>query len=441
MVRTAVLGRQGLIVLVGEGGTGKTVVAHALAVRVREEGVVVGPLLYPILEGMDLLGAVTEAFGLPADFKDRAEFVAQFHRFVAETAATGRRVLLIVDEAQRLSGDLLVELGRLPYADGPGGAASLTVLLVGQRGLLETLRASSVEPDVLCHLRPLTREQTAEYVTHRLRAAGHRSRLFTPPALRKIWVVSEGIPRAVNSLCVDALQYLPQTGRRKVTAAMVDRPQRPEPDAVAAEAPRPAPAMTAPEAPPAVPSSARSPVRSRRRVAVLASAAAVVLTLGATWGVTYSERLPWRFTVPKLTNVLTTTPPAPSSNDEASGQAGVVGVVTTRTALPERGERGDFPAPMVREPGEPTPSGAVLAPEPTAARAPEPAPTRALEPAAARAPEPAAARAQEPPAARPRPQPRPEAPPASPGGEESSDGSAIIDWLIKGRASDGKPIE
>ena len=126
-----------------------------------------GRLLYPILEGMDLLAAVAEAFGLPTTFKDRDGFVEQFRRFVADSAAAGRRVLLIVDEAQRLNRELLVELGRLPYADGPGGAASLSVLFVGQRGLLDALRADTMEPDVLCHLRPLTREQTADYAPRR----------------------------------------------------------------------------------------------------------------------------------------------------------------------------------------------------------------------------------------------------------------------------------
>jgi general secretion pathway protein A len=316
MLRSAVLGRQGLLVLVGESGTGKTVLAHALATRLRDDTVVVGRLLYPILEGMDLLAAVAEAFGLSLEFRDRDRFVEQFRRFVAETLASGRRVLLIVDEAQRLSPELLVELGRLPYADGSGDAASLSVLLVGQRGLLDTLRAEAVEPDVLCHLRPLTREQTAEYIAHRLRVIRHRGRLFTPSALRKIWVVSEGIPQVANALCVDALSTLRATGRRTVTAAMIDRSPR-----ESEEAPAPETALTPiEEAPVELPP--RPPARTRRRpLASLVGAACIVLMLVAVWAVKRSDRVPAFLAGPVETTASTVTDVATEGENEPAAAA------------------------------------------------------------------------------------------------------------------------
>lgn len=353
MLRSAVLGRQGLLALVGESGTGKTVLAHALATRLREDTVVVGRLLYPILEGMDLLAAVAEAFGLPVTFKDRDAFVEQLRRFAVETMAAGHRVLLIVDEAQRLNRELLVELGRLPYADGAGGAASLSVLFVGQRGLLDALRAEAVEPDVLCHLRPLTREQTAQYIAHRLRTVRHRGRLFTPSALRKIWVVSEGIPQAVNDLCIDALGGMRAAGRRTVTAAMIDRSPRESEEVPAPEAAL-APVDEVPIAPPSRPRARRRPLAS------LAGAACILLVLVAIWAVKRSNRVPAFLAGPVETTASTVRDVAPDTASEASAAPAegfteaapeaaandAVAQVARPPALPERSE----PPPSIAPP-------------------------------------------------------------------------------------------
>jgi general secretion pathway protein A len=341
-LRSAVLGRQGLLALVGESGTGKTVLAHALATRLRDDTVVVGRLLYPILEGMDLLAAVAEAFGLPVTFKDRDGFVEQLRRFGVETMAAGRRVLLIVDEAQRLNRELLVELGRLPYADGAGGTASLSVLFVGQRGLLDALRAEAVEPDVLCHLRPLTREQTAQYIAHRLRTVRHRGRLFTPSALRKIWVVSEGIPQAVNDLCIDALGGVRAAGRRTVTAAMIDRSPRESEEVPAPEAAL-APVDEVPVAPPARRRARRRPLTS------LAGATCILLVLVAIWAVKRSNRVPAFLAGPVETTASTVHDVTPDTAGEASAapaegftepapEAAPVVQVARPPALPERSE-------------------------------------------------------------------------------------------------------
>ena len=90
-----------------------------------------------------------------------------------------------------------------------------TALVFNSRETAENLRRSGA---FIPGIRP--GQQTAEYIAHRLRAAGGRGRLFTPSALRKIWVVSEGIPRAINALCITALDHLRQTSGRRVTAAI-----------------------------------------------------------------------------------------------------------------------------------------------------------------------------------------------------------------------------
>jgi general secretion pathway protein A len=406
MLRAQILNRQGLLLLVGEPGTGKTVLAHALGVRMSEEGVVVGRLLYPILEGMDLRVAVAEAFDLPSASHDRDVFLQQFRQFVAETAAAGRRVLLIVDEAQTLTSELLVELAGLPYGGGPGNAASMSVLLVGQHGLVDTLRAEGIEGDVLCHLRPLTRDETTEYIAYRLRAAGHRGRLFTPTALRKIWVVSEGIPRVVNMLCVEALTSLRGTARRTVTTGMIDRSARdrdhgPSPedtDVVSQDAPPPSPG-TSPE------TSARR-MAGRRRVPWVAVAAAVGLTLGGAWGVAGSSRAPWLSSRPASATV-------PAAVDVQ------VGASVADTPEATVSETASLPAPAGEE------AVAAGLPEPTEARVPAAAPAKSIVRAT-------------PTPARPAPPARRPATAAPPGiTADTNDATGIIDWLLKERGQGG----
>jgi type II secretory pathway predicted ATPase ExeA len=405
MLRAAVLGRQGLLLLVGEPGTGKTVLAHALSVRVREEAVVVGRLPYPILEGMDLLTAVAEAFSLPAAFKDRDGFLEQFRRFLAETGAPGRRVVLVVDEAHSLTSELLVELARLPYDAEVSDVASISVLLIGQRGLVDTLRAEGVEADILCHLRPLTREQTASYITHRLRAAGHRGRLFTPPALRKIWVVSEGIPRAVNMLCVEALTNLRRTARRTVTAAMIDRSSRQHDDAPVSEiVPFPSTEKTG------KPGERAEPRRRRGAVAV---AVAVVLSLGAAWVVTGKDRALWLSARPASPTAATTIGSARESDGTTvaraeaaiSSEAPPASAPTGALSLPERSE---------------VSASAALRPSVGAVALPAP---RSRQPGSAERP----------------PLPGAEAASAGRIADDATDASAIIDWLLKNRSAGSRP--
>lgn len=404
MLRAAVLGRQGLLVLVGESGTGKTVLAHALATRLRDDAVVVGRLLYPILEGMDVLAAVAEAFGLPVTFNDRGGFLEQFRRFVAETAAAGRRILLIVDEAQRLNGESVVELGRLPYADGAGANASLSVLFVGQRGLLDALRADAMEPDVLCHLQPLTREQTAEYIAHRLRTVRRRGRLFTPSALRKIWVLSEGIPRAANTLCIEALGALQHTGGRTVTAAMIGPgPRRPEQPAAPEEPAAPEPATPEPEVA-RLPEPTWEPLRPRvapkRRLAALIGAGCLALTLVAILAVKRSDRTPSSVTEPAATTVSTViSAPTGTENSSTVSREDEAASALAGTAVKPADTVEVSPPPTLAS--APEQRGSTAPRSPTASTAPR---SHVVSPVPKRAP-----------------------------AADDADATKVIDWLLKGR--------
>jgi type II secretory pathway predicted ATPase ExeA len=386
-LRTAVLGRQGLLLLVGEPGTGKTVLTHALAARLRDDPVLVGRLLYPVLEGLDFLQAIGEAIGLPAAALESAEqFHEELSRAVADARAGGRRLLLVIDEAQSITPDLLLEMARLPYrADGDkDGDAAMSVLLVGQRELLQALRGSGIEPDVLCSLRPLTREQTAQYLAHRLATAGIDTQLFTPSALRRIWVVSEGIPRVINTLCHGALVALGRSGARKVTAASIDR-STPE------QAPAPVPARA--EAAAFVPARPTRPEAWRQRVkrrriagAPLAAAVLVVAIAGAAWSVS-REGVPGWSQASRILGALRARVTPAATVPAASSAEPATPAIAAPPSTPEAGAADTAAAAPAAKSPEPRAAGPAVKPPaasspPKAASSPpaaKPAPARARE--------------------------------------------------------------
>ena len=404
MLRAAVLAGRGLLALVGESGIGKTVLTYALADRLRDDPVVVGRLRYPIVEGVDVFGAIAEAFGLSAPLGDRPAVLDGFGRFVDDVAASGRRVLLIVDGAETLSPELLLELGRLPHRDGADGAAFVSVLMVGPRAVLEALRAGGVEPATLCDLRPLTREQTADYISHRLRRAGHRRQLFTPSALRKTWVVSEGIPRAVNARCIEALGALPRLHRRRVTAAMIDPSRRSRGDGSPRES---RPATSAPVA--------AVKTRSLRRWAWLAAALVIGFGVGAIGSATQIGR----FVFPS---------PGPAAREPVeSGWLGGGATVGRAEAVSIAGGR--EPAAHVDTDSRTDDDTAAVRTESPAAVANPPAPVVAPAPQVA---PPVAKTPPRPDVTATRPRSRPEAPPArvSSGATDESDHGGLVDWVL-----------
>ena len=332
----------------------------------------------------------------------------------ARRAAPSRRLLLIVDEKQNLTRDVIGELRHLVYGR-QGDAAALSVLLIGDRTLLDTLRADGVEPDVLCHLRPLTREHTVEYVTHRLRAAGHRRQLFTPPALRKIWVVSEGIPRAINALCIDALVGLRSTKGRKVTASLIDRPVR-EPDNTTHHE---VAVVSLAEPPVAVRPVVRPAARAQRRWLSLAGGAAIAATLVAALMFTGSDQAPWLSPRPAATTA------SPIPVETTSGPVSPPG--------PDREVSSAEPTPPAASVADVAPA-ATVAPvvlAPPAAVAP-PAPIVSAAPAASPAP-PARSKIS---AVTPPREPR--ATVSTPRrSDDADDSGATIDWLLKDRQSSG----
>jgi tetratricopeptide (TPR) repeat protein len=154
---------------------------------------------------------ITASFGLVTKGKNEVELFHEFARFLESEQAAGRRVLLVLDEAQNVGSAMLEEL-RLLSNLNDGRRRSLQILLSGQPALRDLLKGPGMEQfaqriAVEYALEPLAEEEAVEYIGHRVRVAGGQRPLFSTLACRKIFALAGGVPRLMNQLCDHALVY------------------------------------------------------------------------------------------------------------------------------------------------------------------------------------------------------------------------------------------
>ncbi len=210
MLEYGVLNHAGISVITGEVGCGKTTLVHRLLDQLSDTHTVA--LLSNIQQGRgDLLSWVLMGFGEPFAGKTHVELFSQLQSFFISEYSKGRRVVLIIDEAQNLSTDMLEELRMLSNINA-GKDQLLQLILVGQpelKGLLnrpELLQlAQRVGSDF--HLTPLNVEEVHAYIDTRLAIAGCRRRVFTDRAIDSIAEHSRGVPRVINIITDTALVY------------------------------------------------------------------------------------------------------------------------------------------------------------------------------------------------------------------------------------------
>lgn len=195
-----ILGNAGLVLLTGQAGTGKTTLTNALIDRLGEAAVV-ARLSYPTLAPSDFYQYLATAFTVQGALPTRASFLAQFSDFLSAAARKGRRVLLVIDDAQSLSQALLDEIRHLTSLAREAGLP-LSILLVGQEELTALLQMDHPElhekVHTRCRLRPLNEDETGEYIRHRLRIAGAEEGLFSADAMQAMFASSGGIPGLIN---------------------------------------------------------------------------------------------------------------------------------------------------------------------------------------------------------------------------------------------------
>jgi general secretion pathway protein A len=219
----------GFIQLTGEVGTGKTTVVRTLLSRVPHHADV-AVILNPRVTPVEFLLTICEELGLPVEDADRdsvKQMVDALNRRLLSAHAEGRRIIVIVDEAQNLSAETLEQVRLLTNLETPTQKL-LQIILIGQPELRELLDRNDLRQLAQritgrYHLKPLSREETEGYVRHRLRVAGAVGEIFTPSALREVYRLAAGVPRVVNVTCDRALLGAYTQEQRRVTARLVRR--------------------------------------------------------------------------------------------------------------------------------------------------------------------------------------------------------------------------
>jgi len=208
VLKYGVLNNQGFLLLTGDVGTGKTTMINTLVKSLDPETLFVN-VADPRLDKLDFFKLVAHSFGLETQLRTKFDFLIVFKDFLYKAYDEKKKVLLILDEAQKLSLDSLEEIRLLSNIERPD-TKLVNIFFVGQNEFNDTLlrpacRALRQRITLVHNIEPLNEEETAEYVKYRLRVAGAQREIFTDKALRKIHKFSRGYPRLINILCDLAL--------------------------------------------------------------------------------------------------------------------------------------------------------------------------------------------------------------------------------------------
>ena len=197
--------RKGFVQITGEVGAGKTTICRALLDQLGNN-FSTALILNPILDADQLMRTIAGEFGLHVKGLDRLETLSEINRFLLGEAECGRDAVLIIDEAQNLTNELLEQVRLLSNLE-TDDRKLLQIVLMGQPELRDRLNDPSLRQlrqriTIRYHLRPLNRAEVGQYVQHRLSVSGaNHGPYFTAPAMWRVYHYAKGIPRLVNALC------------------------------------------------------------------------------------------------------------------------------------------------------------------------------------------------------------------------------------------------
>jgi general secretion pathway protein A len=246
--------RKGFVLLTGEVGTGKTTLINKLMEWLRLQQVATAFIFNSRMNVPQFLDYMMTDFGIPCDSKTKSQVLLRLYNWLLDRYRAGETAVLIVDEAQNLSDEVLEEIRMMTNLE-TFTEKLLQIVLVGQPELEQRLKQPGLRQlrqrlTLRAKTHPLSLEETKAYVAQRLRIAGSNGQpLFDPEALLAIHGYSLGIPRVVNLICehclvsafvdqqrlvtnnvVDAVAHDFDLGDNRVSASMTTAPQAASPE-------------------------------------------------------------------------------------------------------------------------------------------------------------------------------------------------------------------
>lgn len=221
----------GFVALTGEVGTGKTTLCRCLLQQL-PDNIDLALILNPKLNAIELLTTLCDELGIAYDHQQQSlkQCVDTINQYLLDAYAKGRRTVLLIDEAQNLSMEVLEQVRLLTNLE-TSKAKLLQIVLVGQPELQQLLNRRDLRQlnqriTARYHLLPLSLTETRAYIQHRLMVCQGNPALFKESAIKKVFHYSKGIPRLINILCDRALLGAYASNSPVVSPAIIDHAAR-----------------------------------------------------------------------------------------------------------------------------------------------------------------------------------------------------------------------
>ncbi len=215
----------GFILVTGEVGTGKTTLIRKILKELQKD-IKMARVNNTLVSSEQLISMINDDFGIETKGKDKTEMLRDLSDFIINQYAQGFRTALIIDEAQNLSSELLEEIRLLSNLE-TDKSKLLQIILLGQPELKKHLAVPELRQlrqriSISCHINPLDRHESEEYVLHRLEIAGNREAAnFLDGALDALHSAARGIPRIINIFCDFLLLAAFTEGTKDISADIV----------------------------------------------------------------------------------------------------------------------------------------------------------------------------------------------------------------------------